>query len=91
VPSFATAHKEVFRAAASLTLQLAASTTIGSPACAGSAAIAGLLFNCYGRCQTCNQIHIRFVHSIEELSRVGAQALHISALAFGVNRVKGKR
>ena len=33
-------------------------------------------------------VHGRFVHTVEELARVGTEGLHIPALAFGVQRVK---
>ena len=35
-------------------------------------------------------IHIRLFHHVEELARIGAQALHIAALPFGIDGVKGK-
>ena len=36
-------------------------------------------------------IAFRFSHAAEKLARVGAQALHIAALPFGVKRVESKR
>ncbi len=36
-------------------------------------------------------IHIRLFHHIEELTRIGAEALDVAALPFGIDRIKGKR
>ena len=47
-----------------------------------------LLIDGNGRREAVNIIHIRFVHLAEEHPGVGAQALHIPPLPFGIHRVK---
>jgi hypothetical protein len=37
-----------------------------------------------------DHVHIGLVHQLQELPRVGAQALHIAALALGIQRVEGQ-
>jgi len=44
-----------------------------------------------GGTQAVNGIHIGALHLIEELARVGGERFDVAALAFGVNRVEGKR
>ena len=51
----------------------------------------GLLFNRDGRRQPRNVVHIRLFHHVEELPRIGAQALDITALTLGIDRVKCQR
>ena len=36
-------------------------------------------------------VHLRLVHAIEELPRVGGERLDVAALAFGVDGVEGER
>ena len=48
----------------------------------------GFLFDADGGRETFDQIHIRFVHDLQELARVGGQAFHIAALAFCIQGVK---
>ena len=36
-------------------------------------------------------VDVRLLHHLQELARVGRQAFHISALAFGVDGVEGER
>ena len=50
----------------------------------------GLLVDGDGRGQPVNGVHIRLIHLSQELPGIGAEALHIPALALGINRVKGK-
>ena len=42
------------------------------------------------RRQALDHVHVGLVHQLQELPRVGGQALHIAALAFGVQRVEGQ-
>ena len=51
----------------------------------------GLLLNRDGGRQALNYIHIGLVHQLQKLARVGRQALHIPALALGIQRVKRVR
>ncbi len=44
-----------------------------------------------GRGQALDEIHVRLLHLVEELPRVGGQALDVAALALGVERVEGER
>jgi hypothetical protein len=37
-----------------------------------------------------HRVHVRLLHLLEELARVGGEALHVSALPFGVERVEGQ-
>ena len=48
----------------------------------------GLLLDADGRAQAFDDVDIGLVHQLQELARVGAQALDIAALAFGVQRVE---
>jgi single-strand DNA-binding protein len=62
---------------------------LGHRAHGGARVVAGgFLLDADGRRQALNHVHIRLVHHLQELSGVGAQALHIAALAFGIQRVK---
>ena len=36
-------------------------------------------------------VHLRLVHAVEELPRVGREGLDVAPLAFGEERVEGKR
>ena len=40
--------------------------------------------------QTFDEIHIRFFHQRQELPSVGRERFHVTALALGIDRVKGK-
>ena len=48
----------------------------------------GLLFDGNGRAQALDHVHIGLVHQLQKLPCVGGQALHITALSFGIERVK---
>ena len=50
-----------------------------------------LLFDGDGGREAGDALHVGLVESAHELPRVGAQALHIAALPFGVERVEGQR
>ena len=50
----------------------------------------GLLLDGNGRRQALDQVHIRLVHALQKLPRVGRKAFHIAPLPFGVERVKGQ-
>ena len=50
----------------------------------------GFLLDRNGRRQALDQVHVGLVHQLQELPRVGGQALHVAALAFGIQRVKGQ-
>ena len=51
----------------------------------------GFLF--YGDCrrEAFNGVHVRLVHLLEELARVGGQAFHVSSLAFGIDSIESER
>ena len=49
------------------------------------------LLNGYGGRYTVNAVHVGFLHTPEELPRVGAEALHVAALTFGIERVERQR
>ena len=36
-------------------------------------------------------IHIRFLHHVEELPRVGRQRFHVASLPLGIDRIEGQR
>src|SRR3990172_6271523 len=38
-----------------------------------------------------DRIHLRLVHAVEEVARVGAEGLYVAPLAFGVQRVEHER
>ena len=38
-----------------------------------------------------DEIHLRLLHLVEELPRIGGKRFDIFALAFGVNRIEGER
>ena len=44
-----------------------------------------------GRRDAADLIHLRLVHAVEELPRVGREGLDVAALALGVDRVEGER
>ena len=48
----------------------------------------GFLLDGNGGRKALDHVHIRLVHQLQKLPRVGGQALHIAALAFGIQRVK---
>ena len=50
----------------------------------------GALLDGDGRGQSLDEIHVRLLHLIQELPRVGREALDVSALAFRVERVEGE-
>ena len=50
----------------------------------------GFLLDGDGGRQTLDHIHIGLVHQLQKLAGVGGQALHIAALALGIQRVKGE-
>ena len=49
-----------------------------------------LLVDRDGRAQPVDLVDVRLLHLAEELARVGAQALDVAPLAFGVDRVEGE-
>ncbi len=51
----------------------------------------GLLLNGNRGRKAGDEIHIRFVHALEELPGIGAQAFYIAALPFCIDRVEGER
>ncbi len=53
--------------------------------------IGGFLINGNSRGKSLNPFHIRFFHLSQKLSGIGRQRLHISALTFSINSVKGQR
>jgi hypothetical protein len=65
---------------------------LGDGAHRGARVVAGgLLLDGDGRRQALDQVHVGLFHQLQELPRVGRQALHIAALALGVERVEGQR
>ena len=52
--------------------------------------VCGLLINGDCRGKSFNALHIRLLHLSQKLTGVGGEGLHISALAFRVNGVKGQ-
>ena len=64
---------------------------LGHRAHGGARVVAGgFLLDGDGRRQAFNQVHIGLVHQLQKLARVGGQAFYITALAFGIQRVKGQ-
>ena len=51
----------------------------------------GFLLNGNRGRQTLNQIHIGLVHHLQKLPRIRRQALHITPLSLGIQRVKRQR
>lgn len=51
----------------------------------------GFLLNGNRRRQALNQVHIGLVHHLQKLPRIGGQALDITPLPFGIQRVKRQR
>ncbi len=51
----------------------------------------GLLLDRDGRRQAVDLVDVRLLHHLQELARIGRQALDIAALAFGIDRVEGER
>ena len=51
----------------------------------------GLLLDRDGGRQAVDLVDVRLLHHLEELPRVGRQALDVAALALGVDRVEGER
>ena len=45
----------------------------------------------HGRGQPVDRIHLRALHPLEELARVGGERLHVAPLALGVERVQRER
>ena len=50
----------------------------------------GLLLDRDGRRQALDQVHIRLAHQLQELARIGRQALDIAPLALGIDGVEGQ-
>jgi len=50
-----------------------------------------LLLDSDGRGESRDQVHIRLIHPLKELTGVGAQAFHIPTMPLGINRVEGQR
>ena len=48
----------------------------------------GLLLDRNGRAQTLDHVHIGLVHELQKLPRIGGQAFHVPALAFGVQGIE---
>ena len=48
----------------------------------------GFLLDRDGRGEALDHVHIGLVHQLQELPGVGREALHVAALAFGIQRVK---
>ena len=64
---------------------------LGDRAHGGARVVAGgLLLNRDRGRQALDQVHIGLVHQLQKLPRIGRQTLHVAALAFGVERVKGQ-
>ena len=62
---------------------------LGDGADGGARVVAGgLLFDGDGGRQPFDDIHIRLVHQLQELARIGGQTLHVAALPLGIERVK---
>ena len=55
------------------------------------AAAGGLLLDRNRRAQAVDRIHVRPLHLVQKLARVGGKRLHVAPLALGVNRVEGER
>ncbi len=49
-----------------------------------------LLLDGNGRRKPVDQVHIGLLHHLQELARIGRQALDIAALALGVDRIEGE-
>jgi hypothetical protein len=54
------------------------------------AAAGGLLLDGDGRAQAFDGVNVGPLHLVKELASVGREGLHIAALAFGVDGVKGQ-
>jgi hypothetical protein len=50
-----------------------------------------LLLDGDGRRQTVDLVDVRLLHHLQELPRIGRQALHVAALALGIDRIEGER
>ncbi|OQC05044.1 MAG: hypothetical protein BWX79_02369 [Alphaproteobacteria bacterium ADurb.Bin100] len=62
---------------------------LGHRAHGGARVVAGgLLFDGDRRGESLDQVHVGLVHQLQELPCVGGKALHIAALALGVERVE---
>jgi hypothetical protein len=44
-----------------------------------------------GRWNALDAVHLRTIHAVEELPRVGREGLDVAPLAFGVQRIEGQR
>ncbi len=65
---------------------------LGDRADGGARVAAGrLLLDGDGRRQAVDLVDVRLLHHLQELARVGRQALDVAALALGVDRVEGER
>ncbi len=58
----------------------------------GGAGVAGgaALLDGDGRREALDVLHVRLVHQFQELAGVGREALHVAALALGVEDVEGQ-
>ena len=54
-------------------------------------AVRRFLVDRHSRAEALDEVDVRIVHLAEELARIGAQRLHVAALAFGEQRVEGDR
>ena len=59
--------------------------------CGPAASRSHALFHGYGRRQIVDPVNVGFFHAPGELTHVGTQAFHITALPFGVEGVKSQR
>jgi hypothetical protein len=51
----------------------------------------GLLLDGDGGREAVDLVHVRLLHHLQELARIGRERLHIAALALGIDRVEGER
>ena len=64
---------------------------LGDGADGGARVVAGgLLLDADGRRQALDHVDVGLVHQLQELPRVGRQALDVAPLAFGIQRVEGQ-
>ena len=49
------------------------------------------MLNGDGWAEAFNGVHVRTLHLVKKLARVSGERLHIAALAFSIDSVKGKR
>jgi len=53
-------------------------------------AVGGFLFDADRRTQSLDVVDVRLLHLLEELPRIGRQALDVAPLTFGVKRVESQ-